>query len=100
VFRLSNGYGTGANLMERNVTSAWKRSGVIELGAIWLRIRSSLHWQPVDLPASQAKGVATFDISDPANPTKLVNSSPEIRFTRRGFTARVFIMRNRTGHSR
>lgn len=83
VFRPRNGYGSGANLMEiadiRNGNGT--QLAVIDLGATLGFAVSSTHaiGNLLVCSGSQAKGVATFDISDPANPrllSQLVTGNP------------------------
>ena len=83
VFRPRNGYGSGANLMEiaDMTTGNGIQLAVIDLGAILGFAVGSSHaiGNVLVCSASQAKGVATFDISDPANPrllSQLVTGNP------------------------
>ncbi|MEO5804745.1 MAG: LamG-like jellyroll fold domain-containing protein, partial [Verrucomicrobiota bacterium] len=75
VFRPRNGYGTAANLME--IADIRTGNGtplaIYDLGANLGFAVGSLHavGNLLICSASQAKGVATFDISDPANPILL-----------------------------
>ena len=75
VYRPRNGYGTGTNLMEIvNIrTGSGTRVGLLDLGSILGFAVSSAHavGNLLICSASQAKGVATFDISNPANPVLL-----------------------------
>lgn len=83
VFRPRNGYGSGANLMEiANIrTGNGTRLALVDLGAILGFAVSSAHavGNLLICSASQAKGVAAFDMSDPANPrllSQLVTGNP------------------------
>lgn len=83
VFRPRNGYGTAANLMEiADIrTGNGTQIAVIDLGATLGFAVSSAHavGNLLVCSASQAKGVATFDISDPAHPLlldQLVTGNP------------------------
>jgi cytochrome c peroxidase len=83
VFRPRNGYGSGANLMEiADITTGnGSTLAVIDLGAILGFAVSSTHavGNLLVCSGSQAKGVATFDISDAANPRllgQLVSGNP------------------------
>lgn len=77
VFRPRNGYGTGANLMEIADISSGNGTtvGIFDLGSAIPFAVGSAHaiGNLLVCSASQAAGVATFDISDPANP-KLLGS--------------------------
>ncbi len=77
VFRPRNGYATDANLMEivDVTTGTGTQIGLIDLGSFIPFAVGSLHaiGNLLVCSASQAAGVATFDISDPANP-KLLGS--------------------------
>ncbi len=83
VFRPRNGYGTSTNLMEiANIrTGNGTRVALIDLGTILGFAVSSTHavGNLLICSASQAKGVATFDISNPASPVlldQLVTGNP------------------------
>ena len=75
VFRPRNGYGSGANNMEiAKVTNTGGTSlGIFDLGTVVGFPVGALHavGNVLVCSASQAPGVATLDISDPANPTLL-----------------------------
>ncbi|PWU16859.1 MAG: hypothetical protein C5B50_12625 [Verrucomicrobia bacterium] len=77
VFRPRNGYGTGANLMEIADISNGNGTAlaIYDLGSAIPFAVGSSHaiGNLLVCSASQAAGVATFDISDPANP-KLLGS--------------------------
>ena len=83
VFRPRNGYGSTANLMEiADIRSGnGTQAGLLDLGAILGFAVGSSHavGNLLICSASQAKGVATFDISDPAHPQlldQLVTGNP------------------------
>ncbi|HSU53478.1 MAG TPA: LamG-like jellyroll fold domain-containing protein, partial [Candidatus Dormibacteraeota bacterium] len=75
VFRPRNGYGTGGNLMEiaDMTTGNGAQLGLFDLGSVLSFAVGSSHavGNLLICSASQAKGVAVFDISDPANPRLL-----------------------------
>src|SRR5262245_31794801 len=83
VFRPRNGYGTGGNLMEiANIASGnGTQLSLFDLGSV---LGVAVGFSPavgnlLICSASQAKGVAVFDISDPANPhllSQLVAGNP------------------------
>jgi hypothetical protein len=83
VFRPRNGYGTGGNLMEiADMTSGnGSQLALFDLGTVLSFAVGSSHavGNLLICSASQAKGVAVFDISDPANPhllSQLVTGNP------------------------
>jgi hypothetical protein len=83
VYRPRNGYGTGGNLMEiADMTSGnGTQLALFDLGTVLSFAVGSSHavGNLLICSASQAKGVAVFDISDPANPkllSQLVTGNP------------------------
>jgi DNA-binding beta-propeller fold protein YncE len=75
VFRPRNGYGTGGNLMEIADISSGNGAqlSLFDLGSVLSFAVGSTHavGNLLICSASQAKGAAVFDISDPANPRLL-----------------------------
>jgi cytochrome c peroxidase len=83
VFRPRNGYGTGDNLMEVADMTAGNGAelALFDLGSVLSFAVGSSHavGNLLICSASQAKGVAVFDISDPGNPrllSQLVTGNP------------------------
>jgi hypothetical protein len=83
VFRPRNGYGTGGNLMEIADISSGNGAqlALFDLGSVLSFAVGSSHavGNLLICSASQAKGVAVFDIGDPANPrllSQLVTCNP------------------------